>query len=262
MSSAPQSTSQTSAPPTAASPAQTVRQIALQQPTSVRVFERLGIDYCCGGNQSLADICAQSHLDLAAVLAELDLAANQPSLPSPDWAQASLELLCSHIRAHHHTYIRRELPRLIHLAEKVSTRHGTTHPELVALHAALSLLELDLNDHFPKEESLIFPYIVALEHSIDRSHHSGETPPASYCGFLATPLALISAEHDEATALLDQFRQLTRNFAPPPTACPSFRALYDGIREFDEHLRLHIALEAEVLYPRALLLEASTCATN
>jgi regulator of cell morphogenesis and NO signaling len=255
-----QTSTQTSAQTTAASAAQTVRQIALQQPTSIRVFEHFGIDYCCGGNQPLADICAQAHLDLAAVLLALDAATGHSPLPSADWSQASLELLCAHILTSHHAYVRRELPRLLQLAEKVSARHGSAHAELTAIDAALSLLELDLNEHFPKEESLLFPYIVTLERSVDRSHHAGEDAPASYCGFLATPLAIIADEHQEATALLDQLRQLTQNFTPPPNACPSYRALYDGLRELDEDLRQHIHLESEILFPRAILLEASTCA--
>ncbi len=260
MSSAPTPVPQPSAQPAHPASAQTVRQIALQQPTSIRVFEHFGIDCCCGGSQSLADACAQAHLDLAAVLLALDDAASHSPLPSVDWTQASLELLCAHILAHHHPYVRRELPRLLQLAAKVSARHSSTHAELTAIDAALSLLELDLNEHFPKEESLIFPYIVTLERSVDRSHHAGENPPASCCGFLATPLAIITAEHNEATALLDQLRQLTQNFTPPPNACPSYRALYDGLREFDDDLRQHIDLEREILFPRAILLEASTCA--
>ena len=260
MSSAPTPVPQPSAQPAHPASAQTVRQIALQHPTYTRVFEHFGIDYCCGGNQSLADICAQKHLDLAAVLLALAAAASHSPLPPADWTHASLELLCAHILTHHHAYVRRELPRLLQLAAKVSARHGTAHAELTALDAALSLLELDLNEHFPKEESLIFPYIVTLERSVDRSHHSGEIPPASCCGFLATPLSIIAAEHDEATALLDQLRQLTQNFTPPPNACPSYRALYDGLRELDEDLRQHIDLEREILFPRAILLEASTCA--
>ncbi len=245
---------------TSAFPGKTVRQIALQQPTSIRVFERLGLDYCCGGNQPLTDACAQAHLDLDAVLRDLDAALDLHALPAADWAEASLERLCNHILTAHHAYVRRELPRLIQLSEKVSAHHGSAHAELNAIDAVLSLLELDLNDHFPKEESLIFPYIITLERSVARSHHAGEDAPASFCGFLATPLAIIAADHDETTALLDQLHQLTQGFTPPPIACPSYRALYDGLREFDEDLRQHIALEREILFPRAVLLEASTCA--
>ena len=40
----------------------TVREIALEQPTSIRVFEQFGIDYCCGGRKPLAEACAASQL--------------------------------------------------------------------------------------------------------------------------------------------------------------------------------------------------------
>ena len=35
----------------------TVRQLAVENPAATRIFEKLGIDYCCGGNQSVDDAC-------------------------------------------------------------------------------------------------------------------------------------------------------------------------------------------------------------
>jgi len=45
----------------------TVRELALDMPVATRVFEKLGIDYCCGGNRTLEQACqaAQVPLDQA-----------------------------------------------------------------------------------------------------------------------------------------------------------------------------------------------------
>ncbi len=232
----------------------TVREIALHQPAAVRVFEHLGIDYCCGGDLTLAAACAAAHLDVHAVQVALDFAAGRPSLPSPDWCKASLELLCAHIIVKHHAYARREIPRLLDLSNTVLARHGNLHAELAAIHAALSQLETDLNDHFAKEESVLFPYIVTLERSLT----SPDFDPVSCFGFLPDPVAVLSHDHEEAGAHLSQLRQLTHNFTAPLGVCLSYRILYTGLQELEHDLRQHIHLENNILFPRALKLEATT----
>jgi regulator of cell morphogenesis and NO signaling len=42
----------------------TVRELALENPASTRVFEKLGIDYCCGGNKSLDEDCRSANLNI------------------------------------------------------------------------------------------------------------------------------------------------------------------------------------------------------
>ena len=123
---------------------QTVREIALEQPTSIRVFEQFGIDYCCGGRKPLAEACMASNLQMDAVIAALEAAAKQPQRNVENWASKQLGDLISHIVATHHVYVKRELPRLTQLAEKVVNRHGTTKLELPIISAALSELSNEL----------------------------------------------------------------------------------------------------------------------
>ncbi|MGD0649149.1 MAG: iron-sulfur cluster repair di-iron protein [Acidobacteriaceae bacterium] len=232
----------------------TVRDIALRQPTAIRVFEHLGIDYCCGGNQTLASACAAANLDAHAVQLALEFAAGRPSLPQPEWGKASLELLCAHIIVKHHAYARRELPRLLELCANVLARHGEAHPELAAIHATLSQLETEINEHLAKEESVLFPYIV----SVERSLHSIDQEPISCYGFLPEPVAVLSHDHEEAAILLAQIRQLSHNFTPPLGVCLSYRIFYTGLQEFEHDFRQHTHLENNILFPRAIMLEANT----
>ena len=145
---------------------QTVREIALEQPTAVRVFEQFGIDYCCGGRKPLAEACAARNLEIDSVLAALEEAEKKPGTEIENWADKSLESLSSHIVAKHHAYVKRELPRLAQLAEKVVNRHGSTKPELLAIANTLMQLDEELTQHLAKEEAILFPYIAALEQSV------------------------------------------------------------------------------------------------
>jgi regulator of cell morphogenesis and NO signaling len=236
----------------------TVREIALEQPSSIRVFEELGIDYCCGGRKPLAEACAARQLEIDDVLAALDLAANANAASPIDWAQASLSRLIEHIVATHHLYVKRELPRLAVLAQKVVNRHGDTQAHLPAMQKATLQLEDELTYHLAKEENVLFPYIASLETALA----SGSSQPDACFGNLANPIAMMTHEHDSAGALLGEIRRLSDDFTTPAGACPTYHAFYDGLREFEQDLHQHIHLENNILFPRAIDLESSAISAS
>jgi regulator of cell morphogenesis and NO signaling len=233
--------------------AQTVREIALEQPSSIRVFERYGIDYCCGGRKPLAEACAAGKLEVDTVIAALEAAAKTAAPIVQDWTEASLEKLSGHIVATHHTYVKRELPRLAELALKVVARHGATKAELPVIQASLARLDEELTQHLAKEEAILFPYIVSLERAIAE----GGAKPHGCFGTVANPVAMMTQEHDAAGVVLAEIRQLSHNFVTPADACPTYHAFYDGLKDFEQDLHQHIHLENNILFPRAIDLEAS-----
>ena len=235
------------------STAQTVREIALQQPSSIRVFEHFGIDYCCGGRKPLAEACATRAVEVDAVIAALESAAKVPPPQVEDWSRASLEKLVGHIVATHHDYVRSELPRLAVLAQKVVNRHGDTMTELLVIQAALEALDQELTPHLAKEEQILFPYLIQME----RTSAAGARAPSACFASVANPIAMMTQEHEAAGSLLAEMRRLSQDFTTPEGACPTFHAYYDGLREFEMDLHRHIHLENNILFPRALALEGS-----
>ena len=172
----------------------TVREIALEQPSSIRVFENLGIDYCCGGRKPLAEACADRKLSVNEVVEALDSAAGTPATLAADWQQASLGQLIDHIVATHHAYVKRELPRLATLAQKVVNRHGETQVHLPAIQEALAQLDEELTHHLGKEEQVLFPYIARLEAALV----SGSVLPEACFGNITNPIAMMTREHGSA----------------------------------------------------------------
>lgn len=231
---------------------QTVREIALEQPSSIRVFEQYGIDYCCGGRKPLSEACAAGSVAVDAVIAALEVAANTPEKAREDWTSQSLTSLSAHIVSTHHAYVKSELPRLAELAQKVVGRHGASKAELPAIQAKLTQLDAELTQHLRKEEVVLFPYIVELEGAIA----AGAPKPHGCFGTVASPIAMMTQEHDAAGGLLAEIRNLSRNFTTPEDACPTYRAFYDGLKEFEQDLHQHIHLENNILFPRAIELEA------
>jgi len=231
---------------------QTVREIALEQPSAIRVFEQYGIDYCCGGRKPLAEACAAGNLEIDSVIAALEAAEKKSGIEVENWAEKSLESLSSHIVTKHHAYVKRELPRLAQLAQKVVGRHGSTKPELPVIATNLMQLDEELTQHLAKEEAVLFPYIAGLE----RSNSIGTPKPHSCFGAIANPIAMMTEEHDAAGALIAEIRRLSGNFTTPADACPTFHAFYDGLREFEQDLHQHIHLENNILFPRAIELDS------
>jgi regulator of cell morphogenesis and NO signaling len=230
----------------------TVREIATEMPATIRVFEKFGIDYCCGGRKSLEQACTELQLSSEQVIEKLDEATRQPAEPDArEWQTASLASLVQHIVRNHHSYVRRELPRLEQLAEKVFVRHGQAHPELRRIRDAFLELRDELSGHMMKEEQILFPHATRVEHALQ----VGQTPPAAGFGTMLNPITMMMQEHDAAGSLMAEIKTLSGNYTPPADACPSYRGLYAGLQDFEQDLHRHIHLENNILFPRAVEME-------
>ena len=224
-------------------------ELVMARPETMRYFERLGIDYCCGGHRSLAEACQVAHQDPAEVLKGLATleapAAGVPSLR--DWTQAPLADLIGHIVATHHDHLREELPRLELLLEKVLRAHGERHAELGRVGELYRALVADLTPHMLKEEQILFPFIRQME--------LGQ-PGSSCFGTVQSPIRVMELEHEAVGALLTELRELTGAYTVPADGCATFRALYLGFESLEQDLHLHIYLENQILHPRATAMEA------
>ena len=147
---------------------QTVREVALNTPAATRVFEKLGIDYCCGGNKPLAQACGEAHLAIDQVIASIESAARSAQVRedtpfAEDWSKAPLSDLIAHINNTHHKYTRDEIARLGPLLDKVCNVHGPSHPELLEIRHDFQALTQELTVHMMKEERVLFPFIERME---------------------------------------------------------------------------------------------------
>lgn len=214
-------------------------------PGRARVFEKLGIDYCCGGMRPLKDACADKNLDPAEVLGDLLYEVGRPTTSwEPDWTTAPLTDLVDHIVETHHAYLRRELPRLGGLLQKVGKAHGEAHPELKELAGVFETFASEIGSHMMKEEQILFPAIVQIE--------TTEGQGGLHCGSIQGPVGAMMHEHDQASDGLHRMRELTGGFNAPDNACASYRTLFDSLAELEADMHQHIHKENNILFPRAL----------
>jgi regulator of cell morphogenesis and NO signaling len=233
----------------------TVGEIAAEMPDTTREFERLGIDYCCGGSRTLGEACAAANISLEDVLARLEKSSahgREQDAQNPDWQKQLLADLIAHIASTHHAFVRSESPRIEALAAKVAGVHGKNHPELLQVQRVFGELAAELSLHLMKEEQVLFPYVQRMEESA----LAGEAAPPAMFGTVLNPVRMMMQEHDGAGESLRSLRILANQYAVPEDACISYRTLYQALQGFEADLHQHIHLENNVLFPRAVAMEA------
>jgi regulator of cell morphogenesis and NO signaling len=226
----------------------TVGELVVERPSRARVFEKLGIDYCCGGKKPLRNAIEERGLDAGTVVAELEQEqAGAAAQAERNWATASLTDLADHIEATHHAYLKGELPRLAQLTHKVASRHGDRRPELVEIYNVFAALKAEMESHMMKEERILFPLCRRLD--------TAETLPASHCGSVANPIEVMVREHEDAGDALARIRELSSNYTPPADACNTYRATFDSLRQLEADMHQHVHKENNILFPKAIRAE-------
>src|SRR5215469_5778480 len=97
----------------------TVAEIAATSLAAVRVFEKHGIDYCCGGKRPLDEVCLANGRDASLLRQELEAALHEKAPQENNWTTLPLHQLIHHIVMAHHAYLRRELPAIQTRLDKV-----------------------------------------------------------------------------------------------------------------------------------------------
>lgn len=230
----------------------TVRELAVENPAATRVFEKFGIDYCCGGGKSLREACAAVNIAPDKLVESLQSAGQARSTNgNKDWKSEPLCDLIDHIVDTHHAYTREELDRLEPLLAKVCSVHGQRHPELLRIQRLFAGLSQELTMHMMKEEQVLFPYVVRMEEAV--LERRSIIPPMF--GTVQNPVQMMMHEHDSAGQALHEMRELSGGYTPPTDACVSFQTLYRTLDEFERDLHQHIHLENNILFPRAVEME-------
>jgi regulator of cell morphogenesis and NO signaling len=217
------------------------------------VFDRFGLDFCCGGKRTFGEACAAAQLDPGAVSDDLvNLAATPGADGTPD-ASWPVEELAHYIVRRHHSYVRQQLPVIAGHLEKLVAVHGERHPELRQIAVHFAELSGELQSHMLKEEQVLFPYIRQLAASTEY----GVNPPVGIFGSVNNPIRMMEAEHRYAGDELGVIRGLSSNYSAPADGCTTYRVCYEELAAFDADLRQHIHLENNILFPHAVMLEAA-----
>ncbi len=231
---------------------ETLGEIAAKDLRKAEVFKKYGFDFCCGGKKTVKKACMEKGIDITKVEQELQQAdkniASVRPLPYNEWG---LAFLIDYITNTHHSYVKKTLPDLVGVAHKVASVHGDQHPELLTIRDLVNEINNELTTHMMKEEKVLFPYIKDLV----SANKNVQAPPAAHFGTVQNPIRRMEIEHELVGKNLEEIRVLSQNYYLPGEACASYMLLYKMLEEFENDLHLHVHLENNILFPKALDLE-------
>lgn len=230
---------------------ETLGQIAARDLRKAQIFKKYGLDFCCGGKKTVKEACREKGLDVTKIEQELqqaDKISSSRPLPYNEW---SLDFLADYIVNTHHSYVKRNLPDIKAYAEKVMRVHGNRHTELLSIYKLVEEVYAELMTHMVKEERVLFPYIKELVSAANNA----QPLHATHFGTVQNPIGMMEMEHEAVGGNLAQIRELSDNYSLPDDACASYSLLYRMLNEFEEDLHLHVHLENNILFPKAVELE-------
>lgn len=221
------------------------------------IFKKYGIDFCCGGGVSIAKACEKKNINVDELINELNNVDNK-IMPSQNFNNWELDFLADYIVNTHHAYVLDAIGLLDAYSTKVAKVHGEHHPPVLEIEQLYQKSKMELLQHMQKEERILFPYIKQLV----KAKRENIQVKNSHFGSVQNPINMMQVEHEMVGDLLKEISNLSFNYTPPEWACNTFKALYAKLDEFEQDLHLHVHLENNILFPKAIALEKSFQSLN
>jgi len=211
------------------------------------VFEKHGIDFCCGGKVALAAACREKGLELDMITMELEAVQDKPAERNQNYSSWSLPFLCDYIVNTHHAYLRENDEQIVAYARKIADVHGSHHPEVIRIATIFEKIAADMVGHLKEEEEVLFPAIKRA----DAARISGFTADAADLEAIRVSLLTLHREHEEIGDAIHEIRHLAKDYAIPDDVCNTFMLTYKKLREFEDDLHKHVHLENNILFLKA-----------
>ncbi len=226
---------------------QTIGQLAVRQPGTIEVFEQLGIQYCCHGEETVEEICGYLGVPIDSVLSELNRVANTSCATKAPFADPILEALMENLLRTRKILVQHDLPRIQQLAHTVSSCRLQEHPNAIHLAYLSATLAHEVKSHFADEAQILFPRIRELELA-----YMGSSSMKGRLDGLRKDLAHMTHEHGEVGDLLSRIEDVTEDYSASASTCSSYREICEKLKGLDEEIRQEVHLENNILFDRAL----------
>lgn len=208
------------------------------------VFKEFGIDFCCGGKLTLDEACRARHIGMDEVVQKLNDIQEMAIAPGQNYKEWALDFLADYIVITHHRFVLKTLPDLVYYTEKIAGVHGVNHPELTEVAALFAEVNKELQQHLKMEEEVLFPAIKEVIRS--NSQDAKE--------LIRMEIARMTGEHEQAGGAMDRINILTNGYHIPADACNTYRVSLNLLHQFEDDLHIHVHLENNILFPKALML--------
>ena len=226
-------------------------ELVAQDYRAAAVFKKYGIDFCCQGNRTIEDACVAKNLDSKLVVTDLNSINQVSSEGTTDYKSWPIDLLADYIEKKHHRYVEEKTQEIQPYLDKICRVHGERHPELFEINEHFNAAAGELATHMKKEELVLFPFVRKMA----KAKQENTVPDTPHFGTVENPIQMMMNEHTTEGERFRKIETLSNNYTPPQDACNTYRVTFALLKEFEQDLHLHIHLENNILFPKAIELE-------
>lgn len=230
---------------------QIIGELVAKDYRTASVFKKYSIDFCCQGNRTIQEACDKKNIDSKKVLEDLDTLVQTKSEATTDYQSWPLDLLADYIEKKHHRYVQDKTLEIQPYLDKICKVHGERHPELLEIKEEFNASAGELAAHMKKEELILFPFI----RKMTKAKLENTKVDAAHFGTVKNPIQMMMNEHTVEGNRFRKIEELSNNYTPPLDACNTYRVSFALLKEFEQDLHLHIHLENNILFPRAIEIE-------
>ncbi len=209
-----------------------------------KVFTEAGIDFCCGGKQSVGEACKDLGIEVSALEQKINETQSEPINQALNFKEWELPFLIDYIVNTHHKFVAKTLPELVFYTAKIASVHGENHPELIDIAEKIEAVNTELTQHLKMEEEVLFP---AIKSQINQPN---ETAKAT----IKSEIERMFGEHDFAGGTFDEINRMTDGYKLPEDACSTYQVAFKLLKQFEDDIHVHVHLENNILFPKALKL--------
>ena len=230
---------------------QIIGELVARDYRTASVFKKYSIDFCCQGNRTIQEACEKKNIDTKKVLEDLVAMMEAKSESTTDYQSWPLDLLADYIEKKHHRYVQEKTLEIQPYLDKICKVHGERHPELLEIKEEFNASAGELAAHMKKEEMILFPFI----RKMTKAKLENTKVDAAHFGTVKNPIQMMMNEHTVEGNRFRKIEELSNNYTPPLDACNTYRVSFALLKEFEQDLHLHIHLENNILFPRAIEIE-------
>jgi len=230
---------------------QIIGELVAKDYRTASVFKKYSIDFCCQGNRTIEEACEKKNIDTKKVLEDLVAMMESKSESTTDYQSWPLDLLADYIEKKHHRYVQEKTLEIQPYLDKICKVHGERHPELLKIKEEFNASAGELAAHMKKEELILFPFI----RKMTQAKMENIKVDAAHFGTVINPIQMMMDEHTVEGNRFRKIEELSNNYTPPQDACNTYRVSFSLLKEFEQDLHLHIHLENNILFPKAIEIE-------
>ena len=200
---------------------------------------------------TLEQVCKKQGLKVEQVIRELEspMHLKEADLPLVSYP---IDLIIEYLKHSHFLFIKHKLPYIARLVESFKAHHDDYLNVERDLKIVFPLFVEDFIEHIYEEEDTLFTFIQAL----DRAAKGQMANAKLYYLIERNSVQKFAMEHEVHDDEMEGIRKITKDYACDPNMPLHVKVLYNELKAFEKSLITHARIENEILFPKAMALEA------